>query len=768
MKKLRFFMILIIWFVLTQPVYALTIVNFSPELTDPSTGKFNIDVEMGKDGTGKDEELGGFQFDLIYDPAVITVDSIILGDFLGKTGRTLWKLLPENDSFRGILTFGAFTYLPGDDAVKGPVGNGTLATVTFSVKNQNDGNLSFDLNRSWVLNTAGDAVPAQWGNGLITPTCKITVIPPNNGTITPSGEVIVKKGSDQTFIIIPSDCYHIVSVSADGNPVGAVTTYTFVNVIEDQTLAADFAVNTYTITPAVSGTGGNISPSTPVTVTCGGNQTFVLTPQNTFPDQCYNISTLSVDSVPVTLATASYTFDNVRSDHTVTAGFALNNYIITPEAEPGGSISPSVPVTLICGSQKFDIMPDTQNGYQISYVIADDVSVGAVSSYTFDADKLTGSNHSIKAVFVPPEFHIIRADAGTGGTISPAGEVKVGHGQDQTFEIKPADCFRIKEVLADGVSQGAVISYTFKNVTADHHQIHADFEKNTYIIKAVTNEGGTITPSGDVKAECGQDICFTVKPDECHYIADVKIDGISVGVKESYCFAGLKKDHKIEAVFAVKNYTVTATAEGSGSISPSGSITVACGEGITFSIVPNDEKHPVSDVRVNGESKGMISTYTFKNVKENFNRIHAVFAQVVNIIAEKNGTVAPSGEITVPHGENQRITITPDDCQRLGEIAKDGNPVTADVGADDTGTQFYNLNVTDDHDIKFAFERTVIAGDIDNNGKADLRDAVLTMQILSGQPNTKVTVCADVNGDGKIGTEEVIYILKTLSPDKQN
>ena len=45
----------------------------------------------------------------------------------------------------------------------------------------------------------------------------------------------------------------------------------------------------------------------------------------------------------------------------------------------------------------------------------------------------------------------------------------------------------------------------------------------------------------------------------------------------------------------------------------------------------------------------------------------------------------------------------------------------------------------------------------------DLLDAVLALQVLSGiDPSAIVHKEADVNGDGKIGTEEVIYILQKV------
>ena len=37
-----------------------------------------------------------------------------------------------------------------------------------------------------------------------------------------------------------------------------------------------------------------------------------------------------------------------------------------------------------------------------------------------------------------------------------------------TFTITPASCYQIADVLVDGVSVGAVASYTFNDVAANH------------------------------------------------------------------------------------------------------------------------------------------------------------------------------------------------------------------------------------------------------------------------------------------------------------
>lgn len=62
----------------------------------------------------------------------------------------------------------------------------------------------------------------------------------------------------------------------------------------------------------------------------------------------------------------------------------------------------------------------------------------------------------------------ITASAGANGTISPSGVVSLYEGSTQTYNITPSANYQITDVLVDGVSVGAVSSYTFTNVTANH------------------------------------------------------------------------------------------------------------------------------------------------------------------------------------------------------------------------------------------------------------------------------------------------------------
>jgi hypothetical protein len=72
----------------------------------------------------------------------------------------------------------------------------------------------------------------------------------------------------------------------------------------------------------------------------------------------------------------------------------------------------------------------------------------------------------------------IAASAGANGSISPSGSVSVSYGAIQTFTITPVNGYHVSGVLVDGGSVGAVTSYTFTDVTANH-TISATFAVNS-------------------------------------------------------------------------------------------------------------------------------------------------------------------------------------------------------------------------------------------------------------------------------------------------
>ena len=295
----------------------------------------------------------------------------------------------------------------------------------------------------------------------------------------------------------------------------------------------------------------------------------------------------------------------------------INVYTIAAHAGPGGTITPSGSVTVNHGEyQTFTIK--AEDGYHVADVLVDGVSVGPVLSYTFD-DVTT--NHTIEVSFTIDQY-TITASPGTNGGISPSGSVTVNHGASQTFTIAPDKGYHVADVLVDGVSVGAMLSYTFDNVTVNH-TISSSFAINTYAIVASAGPNGAISPSGSVTVNYGGNQTFTMSPLEGYHTGDVRVDGKSVAVVASYTFGDVISNHTIEVSFAINQYTLTATAGPGGSVSPSGEVTVNYGGSRTFTITPNEGYH-ISDVKVDGGSVGAVTSYTFADVTSD-HRIEAAF-----------------------------------------------------------------------------------------------------------------------------------------------
>src|SRR5204863_278123 len=133
---------------------------------------------------------------------------------------------------------------------------------------------------------------------------------------------------------------------------------------------------------------------------------------------------------------------------------------------------------------------------------------------------------------------------GANGSIAPSGSVNVNTGDDQSFTVTPDTDYHVADVLVDGVSVGSVSSYTFANVHATH-TISATFAIDTYTISASAGANGSIAPSGAVNVNAGADQSVTITPDTDYHVADVLVDGVSVGAVASYTLTNVHATHTI-------------------------------------------------------------------------------------------------------------------------------------------------------------------------------------------------------------------------------
>jgi hypothetical protein len=339
-------------------------------------------------------------------------------------------------------------------------------------------------------------------------------------------------------------------------------------------------------------------------------------------------------------------------------------YTITASAGAGGSIAPSGLVTLpYGGSQSYSITPLT--GYVILDVLVDGVSQGPISSYSFT--NVTAS-HTIQASFQP--FFTITASAGAGGQITPAGVTTLyGAGNSQAYTITPNAGFVIQNVVVDGVSQGAIGTYTFTNVSTSH-TIAATFIA-TYTITASAGPGGTIVPNGVSTVVSGASKSYTITPNAGYALLSLVIDGVPITPVTTFVFSNVTANHTIDATFTPL-YMITASAGAGGTIAPSGTTTLPAGSNQSYTITPN-AGYVILQVLVDGVAQGPVASYSFNNLAAS-HTISATFQQVFTITAGSGpgGTVTPPGATVVNSGTNQSYAITPNAGFIILQVQVDG------------------------------------------------------------------------------------------------
>jgi hypothetical protein len=240
----------------------------------------------------------------------------------------------------------------------------------------------------------------------------ITVSAGSNGAISPAGAISVTSGQSKTFSITPNSGYEIDTVMVNGTNIGAVTTYTFSNVTNSQTINATFRAIPPTPPPApiinsVTATRVNITSVTFTVVTDKPTQAKIMYGTNINLSSSTNWSVAYANSADITLL------------NLVAGGLYYYKAIVRDQL--GNTVESNIGMIRLLQNPK-------------PAVVA----------------------------------HLIKSAKNKGGTISPLGDVSVVNGTDQTFTITPDTGYAIKSVLIDQEDQGAILNYTFKNIQSDH------------------------------------------------------------------------------------------------------------------------------------------------------------------------------------------------------------------------------------------------------------------------------------------------------------
>ncbi len=243
--------------------------------------------------------------------------------------------------------------------------------------------------------------------------------------------------------------------------------YTFIRwdddglfITDDLTITAEYAINSYTVTFVDGVTGQTLDTQR---VEYGSAATAPEYPTHTG----YTFTGWSGD------------FSKITGDTTITANYELNTYTVTFYDWDDTVLSTQ---TVSHGAAATAPAAPTREFYTFLCWDTD------ISCITADTD--------VKAVYVENDMTIYYAIAivdSTGGKIE--GPTHVLAGEDATFTITPDEDYLLVDVLVDGASVGAVTTYTFEAVDANHY-IQAVFHTHEYtaaVTAPTCTEGGYTT-----------------------------------------------------------------------------------------------------------------------------------------------------------------------------------------------------------------------------------------------------------------------------------
>lgn len=237
----------------------------------------------------------------------------------------------------------------------------------------------------------------------------------------------------------------------------------------------------------------------------------------------------------------------------------------------------------------------------------------------------------------------------------------------------------------EDISVKAKISYMYEI----YSKVQIDGED-----KGIYVEGDTVTITADEAPEGKHFAGWTVVK------GNVTLDNAN---SSTTTFIMGNEDVEIKTNYEVNTYTIEVTSGENGKVSPAGEVNVNYGNNKTFTITPNTGYHIV-DVKVDGESKGAIESYSFENVNSN-HKLEVTFAintYTITTSSNSGGTITESA--TVNYGDSKTFNITANDGYGILNVKVDGKSIGAK-------SSYEFKNVTENHTIDVTFDSVIQISD---------------------------------------------------------
>ena len=396
---------------------------------------------------------------------------------------------------------------------------------------------------------------AEVSVGEGTPLADCTITFNGNGGSGSMGPVTVKTGTNYILpvcgFIAPTDQqFKAWEISGTEYKVG--DTYTVKLDTEIKVLWENSVITPTTYTVTVSNDGNGTGTATPSTAAAGTTITLTAT-----PNKGYHFKEWQVMSGGVTIKDNKFTMPNDNVE--VKAVFeedvpAPTEFTITMKADGNGTASASHAKAIVGTEITLTATPKTGYHFKEWQVISGGVTI------TNNKFLMPNDNVEVKAIFekdAPTEFTI--TFDGNGGTPSVGSMTTTNQKLPSLPSASRSGSYSFDDWYTEKSGGTKVTTDTVfsANTTVYAHWTYTGGGGSSgysyYTIKATAGAGGSISPSGNVSVREGRDQTFTITPDKGYAVANVKIDGKSIGAVKSYTFENVSRTHTIEVIFMKAN-----------------------------------------------------------------------------------------------------------------------------------------------------------------------------------------------------------------------
>ncbi|AGI84881.1 hypothetical protein MMALV_01240 [Candidatus Methanomethylophilus alvi Mx1201] len=593
-------------------------------------------------------------------------ETFVVGDITADMSIELWLMKTDVDPGMYVIHAehnGHGSVTPSDCEVAA----GGSVTLTVS---PNDGYMvsSVLVNYSEVELSDGKLVLSDIdGNKVVSVTFEeieytetVTVSVGDNGTVSPSGSVVVERGEDLELTITPDDGYRIASVILDGTDVTSEvkdSVFILSNVVSGHSVRVEFEVITYTVT-VTAGENGSADPTTSV-VEYGKSLKIVF-----IPEPGYRTSYLTINGGDriVPDDRTNYVIDDIIEDKAVEVFFERDDsaYASVSVAIVGhGTVndnSDSFKDEVLKGNS-YTITSVPSEGYRLSKVLVDNVEV-PTSGGVYVLNNIARDT-AVEVVFEILMF-TVTVNVGEHGSCDQQTQA-VEYGSDLTFTFTPDSRYAVHSVTVDGVPVEIVDgTYVLRDIRADH-VVAVTFWKVEFDIEISAGENGSASPSGIQRVQENESLTVVFTPSEGYTYDFVLVDGEEGTLTNgTYVFSNVLADHEISVTFKRIVITVSIDPTEGGSVEASSEAPYYYGDPLTLTFTP-DVWYGLKSVTVNGvdvTAQLTDSKYVFSALTED-QAVSAVFEKYTVVdrieVEGPSKTVYASSENTL---DTSGLTVT--------------------------------------------------------------------------------------------------------------